>query len=205
MERIIWAATFALVAAVGIAWGLARGEDGVTTMPDGSKHVPLLFTGGHETDPRDGGRPVILIAAALKVKPEVFREAFSHVHPARSGGGPTPEQARANKAALMGALAQYGVTNDRLDEVSNYYRYRPQNGELWTHAEAKGYAVVQEGAVKDIVITSGGAGYSSPPTVSVPGMKDVKTTAIISYGEELKTNGAIKEVKVEGTATQMGK
>jgi hypothetical protein len=35
--------------------------------------VPVNFSGGHETDPRDHGRPVVLVAAALKVRPEVFR------------------------------------------------------------------------------------------------------------------------------------
>ena len=28
--------------------------------------VPLVFSGGHETDPRDHGRPVVLVAGALK-------------------------------------------------------------------------------------------------------------------------------------------
>src|SRR5437016_5075268 len=80
--------------------------------------VPVVFNGGHDTDPRDHGRPVVLIAAALGVKPEVFREAFSHVHPAGPGsGGPTDAEARKNKAALMSALGKYGITNDRLDTV----------------------------------------------------------------------------------------
>ena len=87
MGRFAIVAVCAVVAA-GMGWGLARGGDGPTTKPDGSKHVAVVFSGGHETDGRDGGRPVILIAAALKVKPEVFRAAFSGVHPAR-GGGPS--------------------------------------------------------------------------------------------------------------------
>ncbi|NBQ65466.1 MAG: hypothetical protein EBT95_08050 [Verrucomicrobia bacterium] len=29
--------------------------------------VPVVFSGGHETDPRDHGRPVVLIAGALGV------------------------------------------------------------------------------------------------------------------------------------------
>jgi hypothetical protein len=189
------------VVAAGLVWQLARGAEGPTTMPDGSKHVPVVFEEGHETERVDGGRPVILIAAALKVKPEVFREAFSGVHPARGGGGPTAEQARANKRVLLGALSKYGVTNERLDEVSNYYRYRPQEGELWKHVDAKGYAVVTGGKVTGIVVTEGGAGYSSAPVVKVPGVEGVKATAVVVYGEELKTNGAVKEVKVEGART----
>jgi hypothetical protein len=61
-----------------------------------------------------------LIAAGLSVRPEVFREAFSGVTPAR-GRGPTREEARKNKAALLKVLAPQGVTNERLDEVSDYY------------------------------------------------------------------------------------
>ncbi len=89
--------------------------------------APLLFSGGYETDP--GGRPVVLIAGALGVSPEVFREAFSGVRPARGGETPKPEQVRKNKAALLRVLAKYGVTNERLDEVSDYYRYNPRRGE----------------------------------------------------------------------------
>src|SRR6186713_372058 len=92
--------------------------------------IPIKFSGGYEIGKQDFGRPIVLIAAALKVKPEVFREAFSGVTPAR-GRGPTGEEARRNKEALMKVLGPYKITNERLDEVSNYYRYRPQKGELW--------------------------------------------------------------------------
>src|SRR5580693_7679729 len=95
----------------------------------GESQAPVTFTGGHDTDPRDHGRPVVLIASALKVSSDVFREAFSHVHPAGPGkNGPTDSEARANKAALMNALGKFGVTNDRLNEVSNFYRYASFNG-----------------------------------------------------------------------------
>ena len=105
--------------------------------------LPVTFSGGHETDPKDHGRPVVLVAAALGVKPDVFRKAFSGVTPAR-GRGPTGEEARRNKEALLKVLAPYKVTNERLDEVSDYYRYRPQKGELWPTTSAKAYAVVGE-------------------------------------------------------------
>src|SRR5437588_9768871 len=65
--------------------------------------VPVNFSGGHETDQRDGGRPVVLIAAGLGVKPEVFRDAFSRVRPARDGK-PTGEEAGRNQEILMKAL-----------------------------------------------------------------------------------------------------
>src|SRR5262245_37904643 len=80
--------------------------------------LPVTFSGGHETDSRDHGRPVVLVAGALGVKPEVFREAFSGVRPAKNGK-PSGEEARRNKDALMKVLQPHGVTNDRLDEVSN--------------------------------------------------------------------------------------
>src|SRR6476659_3521050 len=115
---------------------------------DGIKRVSVVFSDGHDTDPRDKGRPVVLVAGGLGVTPEVFREAFSHVHPAGPGsGGPTGEEARANKAALMSALGKYGITNDRLDEVSNYYRYMRSEGQMWTTKDAVANALVKDGMV----------------------------------------------------------
>ena len=102
---------------------------GAQAEPDVAR-VPVVFTGGHETDPRDRGRPVALVAAALGVPADVFREAFTHVRPAPAGTQPDPEAVRRNKDALMAALAPYGVTNDRLDAVSNHYRYVRSRGEL---------------------------------------------------------------------------
>src|SRR5215212_5659169 len=80
-----------------------------TPLPVGVKRVPVTLSGGFETDPRDRGRPVILIASALGVTPEVFRETFTHVRPAGPGsGGPTREEALQNKKALMDGLGKYG-------------------------------------------------------------------------------------------------
>ena len=97
-----------------------------TTKPDAArpegKRVAIKFSGGHETDPRDGGRPVVLVAAGLGVPEEIFRETFTHVTPASNGREPEPEQVRKNKQALLRGLSSYGVTNDRLDTVSNFYR-----------------------------------------------------------------------------------
>lgn len=157
--------------------------------------VDLVFSGGHETDPRDRGRPVVLIAAALNVPPEVFRDAFTHVHPAPPGqNGPTDAEARANKQALMSALGPYGVTDDRLNTVSNYYRYRRDRGEMWPTAGAQGYATVQDGAVTSVVITNGGSGYSSPPSVSVAGMPAVVTVATLGFSTEFSKNGSVASV-----------
>jgi hypothetical protein len=157
--------------------------------------VPLVFAGGHDTDPRDHGRPVMLVAAALKVPSDVFREAFTHVQPAPPGqNGPTPDEARANKRALMDALAPYGVTNDRLDEVSNRYRYRRDRGEMWPTAEATGYATVSNGMVTGFVVTSPGYGYSSPPTVSVKGMPDTQAVATLSFDTDFAKNGSVQSI-----------
>ncbi|KXK15985.1 MAG: hypothetical protein UZ14_CFX002000161 [Chloroflexi bacterium OLB14] len=106
-------------------------ESSNTQIVSGTDEVQVIISGGYELDPRDNGRPVILIASALGVPEEVFREAFSHVNPAGAGSSPSEEQAQANKAALMNVLAPYGVTNDYLDEVSNYYRYNRSAGETW--------------------------------------------------------------------------
>ena len=179
-----------LCAAIVLAAMLpARADDPAVT------RVPVVFSGGHDTDPRDGGRPVILVASALGVPPEVFRETFTHVHPAGPGsGGPTPDEARANKRALLDGLAKYGVTNDRLDEVSNYYRYMKSQGQMWKIKPAQANALVKNGVVTGYEIVDGGAGYSTPPTVSVPGVKDAAGTVSLSFGTDLATNGAVSAI-----------
>jgi hypothetical protein len=94
-----------------------------------TSEVTVTISGGYDTDPRDKGRPVILIASALGVPEDVFREAFSHVSPAGAGQEPDPAQVNLNKKALLDALGPYGITNDFLDKVSNYYRYNGSAGE----------------------------------------------------------------------------
>jgi hypothetical protein len=164
----------------------------------GESQAPVTFTGGYETDPRDHGRPVILIAAALKVTSDVFREAFSHVHPAGPGrGGPTDSEARKNKAALMNALGKFGVTNDRLNEVSNYYRYASFRGDMWRNTPATAYATVRNGVVTGFVITNPGSGYSSTPKISVSGMANAKGAVTLAYGTDFKINGSVKEIVLD--------
>ncbi|OWK36692.1 hypothetical protein FRUB_09255 [Fimbriiglobus ruber] len=157
--------------------------------------VPVVFTEGHDTDAKDGGRPVVLVAAALGVKTEEFREAFSGVTPARNGR-PTGEEARANKAALMKVLKPLGVTNDRLDEVSNFYRYQPQRGELWRNTAAKAHAVVENGKIKEIVVTEPGAGYSTAPKATVQGMEKVRLKVTVLFDKDLKKNGSVSAVEI---------
>lgn len=156
--------------------------------------VPVVFSGGHETDPRDGGRPVALVAGALGVPPDVFREAFSHVRPAPAGTEPDPEQVRKNKSALMAALGRHGITNERLDTVSNYYRYVRGRGELWPTKPAAAFALVKDGVVTGYEITNGGSGYSSPPTVSVPGVKGSAAEVHVSFDKLFEKNGAVSAI-----------
>jgi hypothetical protein len=153
--------------------------------------VPVVFTGGHETDPRDNGRPVALIAAGLGVSPEVFRDAFSRVQPAR-GREPSRDQVRKNKETLMNALGRHGVTNDQLDRVSNTYRYNRSRGEMWPTKPAKAFALVRNGVVTEFRIEYGGAGYSSPPRVSVPGISAGDIQAQLAFGRNLETNGSVR-------------
>jgi hypothetical protein len=161
--------------------------------------VPLVFSGGHETDPRDHDRPVVLVAGALQVKPEVFRAAFSGVHPAGPGsGGPTPDEARANKQVLLGALSKYGVTNDRLDQVSNRCRYRAWAGEMWPTHAASGYATVSNGAVTGFVVTDPGYGYSSPPVVTVTGMSGSAVVATLGFDPDFSRNGSVLSIAPAG-------
>jgi hypothetical protein len=172
---------------------VAQGKSG---RADSMTRVPVVFSGGHETDPRDRGRPVVLIAAALGVPSDVFRKAFSHVRPAPAGTEPAPRQVRKNKEALLGALSRYGVTNERLDTVSDYYRYDRRRGELWPTESAAAYAVVEQGKIVRFVVTSGGSGYSSPPTVTVPGMQEVATKVRLSFGKQFEANGSVATITV---------
>jgi hypothetical protein len=171
---------------------------GAPVLADETK-VPVTFSGGHDTDPRDGGRPVVLVAAALGVKTEVFREAFRGVTPARNGR-PSPEDARRNKAALMKVLKPHGVTNERLDEVSDYYRYQPGRGKLWKTTPAKAYAVIENGKIKTIVVTNRGSGYTTPPKATVQRMEKISLTVTLKFGKDFDRNGAIKSVEIAAPA-----
>jgi hypothetical protein len=157
--------------------------------------VPVTFSGGHDIGKNDYGRPVALMAAALGVKPDEFRQAFSGVTPAR-GRGPTGAEARRNKDALMKVLAPLGVTNDRMDEVANYYRFRPQNGELWPTKPGKAYAVVEADKIKKVVVTDPGSGYCTPPKVTVKGFDNVPLEAKLKLVTDLKKNGGIEAVEL---------
>jgi len=157
--------------------------------------LPVDFSGGHDIGPNDLGRPIVLIAAGLEVPPEVFHKAFSGVTPSRDGP-PSPEEARRNKSALMKVLRPHGVTNDRLDEVSNYYRFRRQRGQLWPTTAAEAYAVVEDGKVKQVVVTNPGSGYCNPPKATVQGMETIPLKVTLRFVKDLKKNGAISSIEI---------
>ncbi len=188
--RTVWM-TLVLVTLGGVGMSTLWAQNAAST----PARVPVVFADGYDTEGRDRGRPVVLIAAALGVPPEVFREAFTHVRPAGPGeGGPSPERARENKADLMSALAPYGITNERLDEVSNHYRYARERGERWPTKPAVAFALVADGTITGFEIADGGSGYSSPPTVTVPGFPQMKASARLTFGKEFDKNGSVAAI-----------
>ena len=155
----------------------------------------VSFTGGYETDPSDGQRPTRLIAAALGVTQAQFQLAFSGVTPSQ-GGEPSPELAARNKAVLMSVLGPLGVTNDRLDEVSNYYRFQGSRGETWPRTPAAATATVTNGVLSGFTVTTAGSGYSSTPSVVLQGVSGASAAATISYTRDFATNGALTALAV---------
>ena len=152
--------------------------------------VTVTITGGLDTDPADNGRPVVLVAAALGVPTEVFREAFSGVTPAGAGNDVSEERAQQNKAALLAVLAPYGVTNDQLDVASNFYRYNGSAGETWQHEEAT--VTFSNGT---FTIANAGYGYSSPPTITLSNGQTA--TATLAYVTDTATNGSIASITLD--------
>lgn len=193
MKHLPCSLIFAITAFLG---SMAQAQ--TAALPAEVTRVPVTFSGGHDTDPRDRGRPVILIGSALGVTAEIFRDAFSGVHPAGPGkGGPSREEAQANKKVLMDKLGKYGITNERLDEVSNFYRYPPGSRDLWKNTPAVANALVKNGVVTGFEIVSGGAGYTTPPTVTVPGISGVSAKVELAFGKKFETNGSVASIKLE--------
>lgn len=160
------------------------------------QRIPVVISGGHETDPRDHGRPVALVAGGLGVTPEVFRQTFSGVHPVAPGSYPDQGRARENKSVLLASLSRYGVTNERLDKVSDYYRYQPGTGRLWPTKPASIIALVKNGEVISFEVIDGGSGYTSIPSLSVPGVKCPPVTVRLQFGTDLRSNGSIGSVTI---------
>jgi hypothetical protein len=154
--------------------------------------VTVTISGGLETDPADGGRPVVLVAAALGVPTEVFRQAFSGVTPAGAGEAPDSAQVALNKQALLRVLGPYGISNEQLDTASNFYRYNGSAGETWPHEDATAVAVVENGIVTSVTITDPGFGYSSAPTITLSNGQ--QATATLAFGSDTATNGSVARI-----------
>jgi hypothetical protein len=187
---------FTVTVAIGLVLSATASSWAQSNADASTTRVGVVFSGGHETDPRDRGRPVVLIAAALGVPSDVFREAFTHVRPAPAGTAPDPRQVRDNKAALMDALGPYGITNERLDAVSNYYRYVRRRGKLWPTKPAAAYALVREGKITGFVVTNGGSGYTSPPTVTVRDFDGATAKVELSFSKQFAKNGSVASIKL---------
>jgi hypothetical protein len=184
------------LAAAGVLLPVLFRAAGAEEPAQGVTRVPVVFSGGHETDPQDRGRPVVLVAAGLGVPPEVFREAFKQVRPAPAGTKPSRDQERRNKTVLLKALGKYGVTNERLDTVSDYYRYVPGRGRLWTVKPAVANALVRDGKVIGYEVVEGGSGYSSPPEITVPNVRSAPARVELSFGKNLEKNGSIAAITI---------
>jgi len=118
------------------------------------------------------------------------------VQPAAAGDEPDPAQVNLNKQALLDVLAPYGVTNDRLDEVSNHYRFNGSAGESWPTTPATATATVTNRQVTGFTITDPGSGYTSAPTITVHGANGVNATATIAYTTDFATNGSLSGISV---------
>lgn len=186
----------AALAGVALLCVTAPGATCATTPT--TKMVAVRISGGHATDPRDGGRPVVLVAAALGVPTEVFRTAFSGVTPAAAGSEPDPAQVQRNKAALLKVLAPYGVTNETLDAASNRYRFNGSVGETWPQTAATAKAIIRHGRVVALKIVRAGAGFSSTPRVTIPGHPRVTVRATLAYGRDVTANGSLASLVVVG-------
>jgi hypothetical protein len=202
MKHILPAIAVLFAMALGASLSLVTAQNQIPrhgelrNLPADIVRAPVLFSGGHETDPRDRGRPVVLIAAALGVPPEVFREAFNNVHPADPNVGPTGDEARKNKAALLVALGKYGITNERLDAVSDYYRYVRARNELWRAKPAVANALIKNGAIIGYELLDGGSGYSSTPKMSVPSIKAAAAQIKLTFGKSFESNGTISAITI---------
>ena len=201
MRRVNWFGILIAVVVTGLIgarmvklWDNAKAQAQATVSA-------VEIRNGHETDPRDGGRPIILIASALGVSEDVFRDAFSNVQPARGLLGPSNERVHENKRVLLDALRKHGVTNERLDEVSDYYRYRPGGNDIWRHREATIELIMAGGQVAGFQVSDGGAGYTSKPTIVVPGHPHLKPEVKLAFGKDLATNGRIESVTLGSPTT----
>ncbi|RTE09988.1 hypothetical protein [Paenibacillus whitsoniae] len=99
---------------------------------------------------------------------------------------------------MLRVLAPYGITNDRLDEVSNFYRYNGRDGALWQHTLATATPIVTDGKVTGATITNPGSGYTSAPTVTITGPDGTVTAkASVAYTQDFTTNGSLTTIALK--------
>jgi hypothetical protein len=187
---------FRRVLAAVAAGAVALLVDGCTSSASpnsADRVVPVTLTGGFEIGANDYGRPVPLYASMLGVTPDVFRRAFSGVHP-DAAHDPTSARQQDNKTALMSVLAAYHVSNDQLDRVANYYRFNSAAGQTWPDRQARAEAVVTNGTVTSIRVLDGGAGYTAAPSVVIEGLPSVTAVAHVVFTTDFATNGHIAAI-----------
>ena len=85
-----WTGIIALGVGAGLLLGRVPASWAQAHRVGAAAHVPVVFSGGHGTDPEDRGRPVALVAGGLGVPAKVFRDAFRLVHPAPDGTAAGP-------------------------------------------------------------------------------------------------------------------
>ena len=79
----------------------------------------------------------------------------------------------------------------------------PGRGGLWKNTPATANALVKDGAVVGYEITNGGAGYTTPPVVSVPGINGLVAPKVeLTFGKELDHNGAVSAIRLPSDKTQ---
>ncbi|WP_139228528.1 hypothetical protein [Planctomicrobium piriforme] len=161
--------------------------------PIEATRVPVIFTNGHDTEAADKGLPVKLLAGGLGVPDSVFRSALTQLQAVR-GVAPNEWQLQTMQTYLFKTLAKYDVSAYRLETVTAYYRHEQPRGELWPTKSAKAFAVIDNGRLLGFEVLNGGSGYSSAPTVSIPGHNNLFVNIDIAYGREFGTNGSITSI-----------
>ena len=104
----------------------------------------------------------------------------------------------------MAVLAPYGITNERFDQVSNYYGYQSSLGQLWPTRPAKAYLVAGKDGGLRYVVTDGGCGYTSPPVISVPSISVAGGGATLSFSKDFNRNGSVTSISYSNSGILRG-
>jgi hypothetical protein len=68
-------------------------------------------------------------------------------------------------------------------------------GELWPTHPASAVALVKNGAIIGYEVVNGGSGYSSTPTIYVPGFPSANPQIKLSFSKDFDSNGSISTIK----------